>query len=441
MVSGKLSRALKTSAIAAKSGVKHLQYLGAKSFSATPDQLLKDHEADIGKIIFKGLSQMRGTALKASQLLSLEADLLPEGIRKELAKSCYQVPPINKALVRKVFIQEFKKEPAALFDEFSPTAFAAASLGQVHTGVITALPNIPATNTAINVAIKVQYPGIREAIDSDLAILSFVLSSLSLTTEYLPKKEVINIALDEIANCLKDEVDYIKEAQNTTFFKAALLIDNLKVPQVYEAYSSQRVLCTERLNGHHVDEWLQQNPSQAQRNLAGQTIFNAFLSCVFTLKMLHADPHSGNYLFLESGEVGLIDFGCVKKLSAEFTQNITDLSNAILNDDQPAAFITYKNLQLFADDLSYTDYQENVYPVLSPLQQWMLSPYQQEQFDFATLPSPPMTNPSEHQDAIKYLNGVQREQMYFDRTYFGVYQLLKKMGAVVSTKNQWIYKR
>lgn len=430
IITGKLARTLKTTAMASKTGIKHLRYLGAKKFSSNPQKLQQDHEEEIGKLLFKGLSQMRGTALKASQLLSLESDILPEGIRRELAKSCYQVPPINKALIRKVFIQEFGQEAKKLFKEFSADACAAASLGQVHKGKI---------ESGETVAIKVQYPGIREAIDSDLKILSFIMSSLSIATNYLPKKAVVNAALDEIKICLREEIDYQQEADNTRWFKQNLNIVNIRIPEVYNDYSSQRILTTEFLNGLHIDEWLATQPSQDQRNRAGQSIFNAFLYCFFELKALHADPHLGNYLFLDSGEVGILDFGCVKHFSNDFPGDMAVLVNAILNQDQAAVFRGYKKFEIFSDDFQFDEYLQQVYPVLSPIQEWISLPYQTATFDFSTLPPPPLMKHASHQQAIQHLDGLKREQIYFDRTYFGIYQLLKKLGANIHTENPWIH--
>ena len=430
LITGKFSRTLKTTAIATKSGIKHLGYLGAKQFADNPDELLKKHEEDIGRIVFKGLSQMRGTALKASQLLSLEQDLLPEGIRNELKKGCYRVPPINRALVRKVFIQEFGETAQECYKTFSFDAFAAASLGQVHDAVL---------QTDEHVAVKIQYPGIRESIDNDLKILSFILSSLSISTRYMPKKEVIDTALNEIEVCLKDEVDYLKEADNTRWFKQNMKMMNVVIPHVYDDYSSQRVLTTEFLEGKHLDEWLASGPSQGERNSVGQTIFNAFLYCAFELKALHADPHEGNYLFLNNGKVGLLDFGCIKHLSEDFPDKISQLVNAILDGDQKQVFESYQTLDIFSEGLTFDIYEKELLSVLSPLQDWMSLPFKNSVFDFSSLPVPPMNISNNHQTAVKYLHGLKRDQMYFDRTYFGVYQLLKKIGATVSTENPWVY--
>lgn len=429
LITGKLSRTLKATAMIGKTGAKHLHYLGKKKLSSNTDKLQQNHEKEIGKILFKGLSQMRGTALKASQLLSLESDLLPEGIRKELAKSCYQVPPINKALIRKVFIQEFSQEASKLFQEFDTTAHAAASLGQVHKAKI---------QDGTNVAVKVQYPGVRESINSDLKILSVIMSTLAMTTNYLPKKEVINSALDEIKRCLRDETDYEKEADNTRWFKENLDILNIKIPAVFDEYSSQRILTTEFLNGLHVDKWLETEPSQEQRNHVGQTIFNAFIYSFFELKALHADPHFGNYLFLESGEVGIIDFGCIKHFAEDFPSEISFLINAIVDKDLESVFIGYKKLALFSDAFTFDEYMSQVHVVLAPLQDWLALPYQESVFDFATLPVPPITHDPSHKQAIQHLDAVKHDQIYFDRTYFGIYQLLKKIGAVIHTETPWI---
>ncbi len=432
LITGKLSRTLKTTAMLGKTGAKHLHYLGKKKLSSNTKKLQQDHEEEIGKILFKGLSQMRGTALKASQLLSLESDLLPEGIRKELAKSCYQVPPINKALIRKVFLQEFSQEASKLFQEFDTTACAAASLGQVHKAK---------TQEGNRVAVKVQYPGVRESIDSDLKILSVIMSTLAMTTNYLPKKEVINSALDEIKRCLRDETDYEKEAENTRWFKENLNILNVKIPTVYDDYSAQRILTTEFLNGLHVDKWLETEPSQEQRNHVGQTIFNAFIFSFFELKALHADPHFGNYLFLDSGEVGLIDFGCINHFSEDFPGEISFLINAIIDQDLESVFTGYKKLTLFSDEFTFDEYMSQVHTVLAPLQDWLVLPYQTSIFDFSTLPAPPITHDPSHKQAIQHLDGVKHDQIYFDRTYFGIYHLLKKIGAVVHTENPWINKK
>lgn len=428
MITGKFSRSLKTTAMVTQTSVKHLGYLASKKFSGNSKILKEKHEQEIGKILFRGLSQMRGTALKASQLLSLEADLLPKGIRDELTKSCYQVPPINRALIRKAFIQEFRKEPNKIFEGFESLAFAAASLGQVHRATLA---------SGELVAVKVQYPGISEAIDSDLKILSFILSSIGLTTNYLPNKDVINTTVDEITNCLKNEIDYELEAESTQWFYEKLKEMNIRIPKVYTQHSSKKILCTEFLQGKHIDEWLADKPTQEERNKAGQIIFDAFLYSFFHLKAIHADPHMGNYLFLDTGEVGLLDFGCVKHIEDDFSNVMADLISGFINGEQKNVLENYKRLKLFRNDLPFDTYVEDILPILEPLQKWMSEPYKTDTYDFSKLPAPPLMD-HDHQTAVRYLANITRDQMYFDRSFFGVFQMLRKIGANIRTKNDWI---
>ena len=429
MPRGKFSRAWKTGAIATKSGVKHLGYLGAKTFSKQPEKLKQEHEKALGKILFNGLSQMRGTALKMSQLLSLENGIIPEGIREELAKGCYSVPPINRAHIRKVFLQEFNCEANTLFARFEHRAFAAASLGQVHRATL-------AQGQAA--AVKIQYPGIQESIHSDLKLLSTLIKALSVAGNGLPKTSVLDTTINEIRACLLDEIDYQKEASNTQWFRQHLTKLGVQVPEVYSEFSSSRILTTQYLHGEHIDTWLARQPSQAERNTVGQKLFDTFLYCAFELHALHADPHMGNYLLLENNKLAMLDFGCIKKLQASYINNYQQFMQAILTNNSQGIFSAYKRFQLIAETLSFTEFEKALQPALAPLQHWVSLPFQTHRYDFSTLPLPPVEQNQQHKQAIQYFNDIQRDQMYFDRTLFGVYQLLKKIGAVVNTKNAWL---
>jgi len=372
---------------------------------------------------------MRGTALKATQLLSLEMDILPDGIREELSKGCYRVPPINKALVRKAFIREFSQEPNTLFEQFEADAFAAASLGQVHRA------KLPSGET---LAVKIQYPAIAESIDSDLKILSFVLSSLAMSTNYLPNSGVIETTLDEIKTCLANEINYELEADNTRWFKEHLRIPGVQIPDVYSNYSSQKILSTEFLTGVHIDDWLKTNPDQKSKNAVGQRIFDVFSHCAFGLKVLHADPHIGNYLVMENNAVGLLDFGCVKTLNPKFIEDIAELISAFTSNKQDRALELYQSLGVLSENMTLNTYMSEVLPVLEPLQNWMSLPFKSKRFNFAQLPAPPKMQHEDHLTGVKHLNQLGRDQLYFDRSLFGIYCLLKKIEAEVTTENSWI---
>ena len=146
---GRLSRGAIAGMAVARAGLAHL---GHKAQSLTRDEAQQEqartaHEAELGRILFAALNQLKGTALKASQLMSMELGFLPEGMRQELARAHYQVTPLNRAVVIKVMRQELGGDPHTLFRHFEPQAFAAASLGQVHAATL---------NSGEAVAVKLQ---------------------------------------------------------------------------------------------------------------------------------------------------------------------------------------------------------------------------------------------------------------------------------------------
>jgi predicted unusual protein kinase regulating ubiquinone biosynthesis (AarF/ABC1/UbiB family) len=150
---GKWKRTLEGGKTALKLGGRTVQYLSRKPFIGS-DRRQSSKEAfdrQSGEILFQGLSALKGTALKIAQMLSLEMDIFPPAVRQELGKSCYQVPPMNRALVRKIVTSNLGRPPEALFCSFEPTAFAAASLGQVHRAV---------AKNGRTLAVKIQYPGV-----------------------------------------------------------------------------------------------------------------------------------------------------------------------------------------------------------------------------------------------------------------------------------------
>lgn len=420
----KLSRAAKVGGIAARASIGHLSYLGSRGFSSDKNALKAKHESDIGRILFKGLSQLRGTALKASQILSHEMDFLPEGMRKELENSCYKVPPINRASVRKIFISEFGKPPQHVFQDFEPIAFAAASLGQVHRGQL---------HDGRRVAVKIQYPGIHGSIESDLKLLSVLLASIRRVTNLLPSSDVLDLVMDEIKIRLKEEVNYKKEAENIVWFSEHLNIQGLVIPKVISDLTTERVITLEYLQGRHIDDWLLSDPKEEERNRLGQIIFDAFAQSVFENGVVHADPHIGNYLCLEDGNVALLDFGCVKRLDNGFSAKMLKLYKALVSGEKSKVVSAYQELNILSSTITLSEYTTYVEPLLVDMQQWITAPFKQQIYDFAQHPMPRKAEIDHHRAAVPYLNSLDRDQLYFDRTLFGTFQLLKKIGAKVNT--------
>ncbi len=435
----KLHRSATIGLTATKVGLRHLGHVGKKKFTAgysTPKQdeaARVKHEEDIGKTLFKALNQLKGTALKASQILSMEADILPEGIRRELSKACYKATPLNRALVDKVFRDQFAKSPGGIFATFDPKAFAAASLGQVHRATLA---------SGQNVAVKVQYPGIAASIKSDMKMLGGLLSVFSASTDLMPDKNIIDTVLDEITIQLHREVDYFQEAKSLKWFKDKIKSDRIIVPTIYDDYSSERILTTELLTGLHLDEWLVTNPSQEEKNAYGQLLFDFFFDSFFELGFVHADPHPGNFLFMEKGKLGLLDFGCVRRMDRRFTNTISDYYKFLIHHhtvepeyEKLRGF--YEDLELSKDEMTNEEFRSILQPQLDVIQKWMIEPYLAEEFNFTNREWPEIKM-ADTRKITPFMKEINRNLLYFDRTYRGMILLLSKLGATVKTGNKWI---
>ncbi|WP_299378091.1 AarF/ABC1/UbiB kinase family protein [uncultured Kiloniella sp.] len=435
----KLHRSATIGLTATKVGLRHLGHVGKKKFTvghSSPEQdedARIKHEEDIGKTLFKALNQLKGTALKASQILSMEADILPEGIRRELSKACYKATPLNRALVDKVFRDQFGKSPGKIFDDFNSSAFAAASLGQVHKAKL---------GSGEDVAVKVQYPGIAASIKSDVKMLGGLLTVFSASTDLMPDKNIIDTVLDEITIQLHREVDYFQEAESLKWFKKRIKNEKIVVPETYDDYSSERILTTELLTGFHLDEWLATNPSQDEKNAYGQLLFDFFFDSFFELGFVHADPHPGNFLFMKNGKLGLLDFGCVRKMDREFTKTISDYYKFLIHHhtvepDYERLRHFYEDLELSKDDMSNDEFRSILQPQLDVIQKWMIEPYLEEEFDFTNREWPEMKM-ADTRKITPFMKEINRNLLYFDRTYRGMILLLSKLGATVRTGNKWI---
>ena len=435
---GRLSRSAIAGMAVARASLAHL---GHKAQSLTRDaaqeaQARAAHEGELGRILFAALNQLKGTALKASQLLSMELGFLPEGMRRELARAHYQVTPLNRALVVKVLRQEFGHEfsqhPSALFQQFEPHAFAAASLGQVHAAT---LPNGDA------VAVKLQYPGMAASIGSDMRMLQSLLKTVGGHSDALPKAHIIERVMQDIQGKLAEELDYVHEAQALQWFAQHLTLPGLVIPQPVMNRTTRHVLTMQRLQGQHLAEWLQTQPSQAERDHYGQLLFDTFMHCVFVLHRLQADPHPGNYVFMPAGQLGLLDFGCTRILDPGFCEGMSTLWSTLLHSPVDTASLqqSYQALGLISTEMSANDFCIQLLPALADMQAWQILPFMAPVYDFSQHPAYPATPPEHQRLAVNFLQAIPPDMPYFDRAYLGLTQLLKTLGAHVRTRNPWIH--
>jgi predicted unusual protein kinase regulating ubiquinone biosynthesis (AarF/ABC1/UbiB family) len=237
-----------------------------------------------------------------------------EEFRAALAQLRDNAPKFGYDDIRKVLEQDLGGRVDDHFAEFEREAFAAASIGQVHRAV---------THGGDDVAVKVQYPGIAEAVEIDLRNLHLILRLVKRMAPGLDVKAVGG----EVRERISEELDYELEAQNQRSLERAFRGHPFAViPRVHTEVSGRRVLVTDYLEGVRFDEV--KKLDDATRDRYGEIVFRFFFDRERTLMIL-GDPHPGNYLLLADGSVGFLDFGMVRRVSAEHFDRERRLGQAI----------------------------------------------------------------------------------------------------------------
>src|SRR3954447_21846425 len=274
--------------------------------------------------LVKQLGQMRGAAMKIGQVLStVDFTAIPESEREEfkqtLAALRDDVPPLPFNKVEKLLKDELGEKLTDVFDEFDHDAFAAASIGQVHKAI---------TTDGKRVAVKIQYPGIAEAVETDLRNMQMV---FPLVKRLAPGLDVKALA-SELRERIGDELDYEVEAQNHRAMARAWRDHPLVfVPPVDTARSRRRVLVTELLYGRRFEE-IKRLP-EAERDRFGEIVFRFFFGTLKHLRRASGDPHPGNYLLLDDGRVGFLDFGLMRVVDADYLRGERELARAVTGHD------------------------------------------------------------------------------------------------------------
>ncbi|WP_180064831.1 AarF/ABC1/UbiB kinase family protein [Acinetobacter sp. YH16037] len=278
---------------------------------------------DIGLQIADTLGEMKGAVMKVGQIASQYKDIFPPEVAKAISKLQRQAPAMPFAEIKAQVEQELGKPLAQIFKSFEEQPFAAASIGQVHKAV---LPN------GQQVVVKVQYPGVEEACESDLKQVRLALRLMGVLKI---DRKLQNKLFREIQDSLDNELNYEIEAQNLNVARAfhSALDDKIIIPQVYKDYSSRHILTLSLELGDSIETastW-----SQETRNALGRRLFRTIGREIFFLKRFHCDPHPGNFAFREDGSVIVYDYGGVKTLSPEIVSHFKQLINAARKHDIP----------------------------------------------------------------------------------------------------------
>src|SRR6266480_7694728 len=314
-------------------GVQATRYAGtraaavARSETGARERLEARHLETAQKMVAT-LGQMKGAAMKLGQLASfIDTELLPpeyaEIYHDELAKLRTSAPPMPWPKVRGVLEEDYQGEPLdELFAEIEEEAFAAASIGQVHRATLT---------NGRRVAVKVQYPGVAEALEADLQNMGVIVRLAKALAPGLDAKEVAG----EIRERVLAELDYEYEAQNQRAFSRAYRGHPfIVVPKVHSRHSRRRVLVSDYVEGRGFDEV--KELEQDERDIFGEIVFRFCFGSIYHLQHFNADTHPGNYLLMNDGRVAFLDFGMTKRVSSQQIQLEQRAVDAAARDEPEA---------------------------------------------------------------------------------------------------------
>ncbi len=406
-----------------KIGVKQSKSLLKRSLgSKKRAQSIKEetHE-EIADVIFDSLGELKGVSVKIAQQVALGMPFLPPAYLEKIGKSFNAIPPINKALIRKILKQELGEYPNELFENFDSKPFGSASLGQVHL----------ATYKGQEVAVKVQYPGIAKSIQSDMSMLKFALTRFA-------KGQNIDHIIKEVNDRLEEEIDYEQEAEHTDFFAKHLNNDQIIIPAIVEELSTSKVLVSTFLEGDDFEDFLTSNPSQKTRDTYAQLIFDNFFASLYQLNQIHADPNPGNFIFMKDNKLGMIDFGCVKRYDHAFLSSFNTLHLELINkadDLELAKKYMYLGMIDKSDDATMLHFYQEI---IKPLDRIYIEIFEENVYDFKI-----------HNDFSKRgfetvlevqkkqthsVHKLNPEYIFLDRALLGYYAMFEKMEAKIDTR-------
>ncbi|MDO3695556.1 AarF/UbiB family protein [Wenyingzhuangia sp. chi5] len=411
---GKIQRASKLISTGAKVGINYIKYNVEKTVGDAATAKTKLDESNATDI-YDSLKDLKGSALKVAQMLSMEKSMLPKAYVEKFSLSQFSVPPLSSALVLKTFRKYFGKSPNELYDHFDLNSVNAASIGQVH----------KATLNNKTLAVKIQYPGVAQSISSDLALVKPIAIRM-----FNIKGEGSDKYFKEVEDKLIEETNYILEvAQSVEIANACKHIPHLKFPKYYPELSTDRIITMDWMTGVHLSEFDINNADENIRTQLGQALWDFYMYQIHILKKVHADPHPGNFLISENKELIALDFGCMKSIPNDFYVPYFELANPeIINDD-----ILFKE-KLYELEILISEDGPKEIAFFTELFKQLLSlftqPFHQEIFDF----SDPvffgqiaeLGERFNKDPRIKEMNGNRGSKhfIYINRTFFGLYNLM-----------------
>jgi predicted unusual protein kinase regulating ubiquinone biosynthesis (AarF/ABC1/UbiB family) len=309
-----------------RAGAGFAVHKARRVFASAQRQAELDQEFELrtAEQVAEALGGMKGAFMKLGQMASYLDIGLPDHVRAALADLQQNAPPMSAELAAGVIERELGAPPDITFAEWDPVPLASASIGQVHRAI---------THDDRAVAVKVQYPGVDQAIEADLEAAGVVFGAMGLALSGFEPGPMV----EEIRARVVEELDYENEARNQQLFADSYRHHPfIHVPDVVTGLSTARVLTTDLAEGARFDEmagW-----DQAQRDLAAEAIYRFVFRSLYRLRAFNGDPHPGNYLFQPDGRVTFLDFGLVKHFSEAEIGIFGDMIQAMVIEGDTARY-------------------------------------------------------------------------------------------------------
>lgn len=418
---GRVGRALKMSRLAVGGGGKWLLNKAKNAVSTEEASQGRDarHSMELAKQMLQTFSQMRGISMKLGQMMSYMDDFLPPDARRVLALLQRDAPAMPYEDIARVIQQELGAAPEEVFQSFSKTPIAAASIGQVHRAV---LPD----GTAV--AVKVQYPGIEEAMKADLKnakVFNIFQKMFFFNTD-------AKAIMQELEERFMDECNYEKEADyQELFYNRFASHPSIIIPKVHRDFSTRRILTTTFQEGMGFYEWMATEPSEEERQHITRMLYRFYIGSLYLDGLFNADPHPGNYIFKEDGRLVFLDFGCCRPFPDDRRNLWINLCKAVYTKDFDTVHELGVTMGFFQES---TQYNEDAF---IELMEYLYRPYLEDDvFDFALQrPETTFRNMFLDNPNLFKLN-MPADAVFLNRIGFGLVSILSEIGSAMNCRQQ-----
>ena len=322
------------------------------------ERLTKD-AVDTALKLFEDMDQLKGLVMKFGQMASYMTTQMPPEAQRVMAKLQAEASALPFYEIKSLLVKELGRPLEEVFDSFESEAMAAASIGQVHKAVYKGQA----------VAVKIQYPGVKQAISSDLSLIDKFVPMAAMATSVMGMSVDNKAIFKELHDRIIEECDYKREAKNQQYALACWPNDDkIIIPGVVEELCSDNVLVTEFMEGKGFYDF-RDTATQEAKNRAAETLFRMSYESIFKFAFFNGDPHPGNYLFREDGQVVFLDFGCVRYFEPEFLEVWRGAVKSVLAGDKESFKVFIRDMGFVGNEEKFDwDYQWDLYGfILAPI--------------------------------------------------------------------------